>query len=179
MRTVNRYIAAVCVLAMASSAMALTTEGTVWPAHSWGQTFTEDAGAGVFNRIELALAKEPPAALELLSNFSVAGWSQDKMLGTNALSASGGAVSKLTFDVTFEGVPTSPVVFTFSARNDSAVVCEALVSWSGSAWTIQPIQGEILSGPVPEPLTMVSAFLAIGGLGMYVRKRTRRPQQAG
>jgi len=28
--------------------------------------------------------------------------------------------------------------------------------------------------PVPEPLTMVSAFLMIGGLGAYIRRRTRR-----
>jgi hypothetical protein len=27
--------------------------------------------------------------------------------------------------------------------------------------------------PIPEPLTMASAFLAIGGLGLYIRKRTR------
>ena len=28
--------------------------------------------------------------------------------------------------------------------------------------------------PVPEPLTMISAFLAIGGLGSYIRRRTGR-----
>jgi choice-of-anchor C domain-containing protein len=31
------------------------------------------------------------------------------------------------------------------------------------------------SPPVPEPVTMFSAFLAISGLGMYIRKRTKVP----
>jgi len=34
--------------------------------------------------------------------------------------------------------------------------------------------GGLTGGTVPEPLTMASAFLAIGGLGAYIRRRTGR-----
>ena len=61
-----------------------------------------------------------------------------------------------------------------SGLGSGTVDAYALVSTTTQdfAWVL-PVTGT--GGPtvVPEPLTMASAFLAISGLGLYIRKRTR------
>ena len=43
---------------------------------------------------------------------------------------------------------------------------------SNPTWQDYAVTTGLGNPPVPEPLTMASAFFAIGGLGAYIRRRT-------
>ena len=76
-----------------------------------------------------------------------------------------------------------PVLGSFFAKDGSVpqsnpkvwnyIYNSGLVAGATGAFVIVP-DGKETPPPVPEPLTMASAFLAIGGLGAYIRRRTGR-----
>jgi len=67
-------------------------------------------------------------------------------------------------DGVFDVTKISDVYFQYGTCLDDA-------GFSGGGTSTPP-------GPVPEPLTMFSAFVAISGLGVYIRRRMRSPAAA-
>jgi hypothetical protein len=73
---------------------------------------------------------------------------------------------------------TSDLPTPAAAMNDyyATMNAEGPITITGS-YSIDGFTGSdsVAVAPVPEPVTMVSAFLAIGGLGGYIRKRMKAP----
>jgi hypothetical protein len=87
----------------------------------------------------------------------------------------------------YAGASSDPLAYKLQVYSNSALQQNQDFSWNGSGWSFASSGGTwdqdtpytpeplLLGGaPVPEPLTMASAFLAIAGLGGYIRRRTGR-----
>lgn len=84
----------------------------------------------------------------------------------------------MNFYLSFRGASSTPLVFYFQAWNGTVPLEEAKAMWAGG-WTItgSSYWGDkkvTASQVVPEPFTMMTAFMAIGSFGVYIRKHTRR-----
>jgi hypothetical protein len=177
MRKVGIIVVAACLMAGANAALGVSAVGDPFEAGSWGQRFIED-GVGQFDQMQFKMISGGPFEAPGIGNFAQtpAGWSQafesaDKKL----LVAVGPASTSLQFDIVFQGLKTTALKFNFQAYSPSGTLVENTdATWNGSGWSFGA--GSVSGGeiPVPEPITMLSCFLAISGLGMYVRKHTRK-----
>lgn len=81
-------------------------------------------------------------------------------------------------DFTLSNIPYATYdVYVYSNGKPTAVYANQTgTSWSSNNHTSYLAGFQVVAAggaPVPEPLTMTAAFLAIGGLGSYLRKRSR------
>jgi choice-of-anchor C domain-containing protein len=91
------------------------------------------------------------------------------------VTASGNASADYAFDTSgasFGSMGWTSMSYAFTADlSGSTTLSFQSLSPSGNAWG--PALDNVSVAAVPEPVTMFSAFLAISGLGAYLRRRTR------
>jgi hypothetical protein len=144
---------------------------------SWSQRFEGDVG--VYDQVKITM--NYGSILEEVVNYSACGWAQTS-ISSDAMQviATGSGVANLRFDIHFKADMDVPLQFTYQAFLGGQEVDAAVATW-GPDWTIEAEPGHGMMPvhrPVPEPVTMFSAFLAISGLGMYIRKRMKAPASA-
>jgi hypothetical protein len=93
--------------------------------------------------------------------------------GWHTLSISDNGTS-FAYRIDGQTVETDPMLTDAANPNLTTVFVEAY-NFGGPAYSVRWDNISASSAPVPEPVTMVSAFLAIGGLGGYIRKRMKAP----
>ncbi len=155
-------------LVCVGDALGLSVEGAAIPGGSWSQTFGEDP-PGLFDRMVVTMQS---GSLEVpyIAGFSAGSWTVSGG-AASATAQAADAVDSLTFTLNFAGSMSSPLSFHFEAYSGLDSVDSTLASWSGSAWSLT--HQDLV--PVPEPVTMMTALLAIGGFGLYIRRHTRKP----
>jgi len=165
-------------VAVAGSA-GLVPVGEGIPIGSWSQRFEGDVGT--YDQIRLTMVYG--GIIEEATTFSASGWAQTAInADATEVVASGPAVANLRFDVHFAADLDVPLQFTYQALLNGQEVDYAIATW-GPGWTVEADPGRGClwippPPPVPEPLTMVSGFLAVCGLGAYVRRKMRVPAPA-
>ncbi len=179
------------ILMLTSGAFALTDVGDPIDIASWGQRFIE-SGVGAFDHFQLKFIDPIPGSAGFrgpgIGNFSQSGWDSTISANGEFIVADGTpSQSYMQFDLYFEGAKATPLTFYFQAWLEDTKLEEAKAYWSGGGWSFTlstewnapPMtQASIVmteaAVPIPEPFTMVTAFLAIGSFGMYVRKHSRK-----
>jgi hypothetical protein len=73
------------------------------------------------------------------------------------------------------GLTTPPGVYN-TGIYDGAPSGDAFVPFYVDQLDAHMVGESVALAPVPEPITMTSLFLALGGLGAWVRRRMARPQ---
>jgi len=175
MRKLGYVLALGCLLAGANGAFAgLAVVGDPIPSNSWSQLFNE---SGVGNFDQMVVQNVSGSLFEAPTFTGMAGgWTN--VGGTTAAWASGGDQMNMYFYINFSGTE-SAVTFNFWALDNGVEKEAAQAYYPGSggygAWVINPlVDAAPPTNPVPEPLTMASAFFVIAGLGGYIRRRTGR-----
>jgi len=193
-------IMAACLMAGAAAAVGATSVGPPVEEGSWSAAFYEDGyspyapGNGSklsFNHIQMKWISGGKFEAPGLVSFSDAGWtsaSDGEYVLASGPTHSG--TNYLYYSFKFVGSSSSPSEFWYQIWNGTQVVATQHMYWSGSGWSYPYVQNSTwnegrldsipdppgpltTTPPVPEPLTMASAFLAISGLGVYVRRRIR------
>jgi hypothetical protein len=182
MRKLGYVLALGCLLAGANGAFGgITAVGDPIPTDSWAQGFYE-TDVGLFDEMVIQMQSGGPFQTTAFTNFSEPGWTN--VGGADTAWAVGGNSTYVVFNINFEGSSSSPLVFEFWALRNGVVVEDTRVFWN-PGWSYAlglnnpapslPVPDPLETGvPVPEPLTMASAFFAIAGLGGYIRRRTGR-----
>jgi len=174
MRKLGYVLALGCLLAGANGAFAgLAPVGDPIEIGSWAQAFNE-TGVGQFDAMVLQIVSGGPFEAPAFRDLAT-GWTTTDNATQTAAWASGPDSGNMTFNIWFQGGSSSPLTFNFWALHDGKVLEGAQAYWNGGGWAITPLAGAApAADPIPEPLTMASAFLAIAGLGGYIRRRTSR-----
>jgi hypothetical protein len=78
-----------------------------------------------------------------------------------------------------QGQAHDSFMFAVPAGTPHGILPAHIHSWSGGGLSEQPLSMQtnivngFVSGPLPEPLTMLGVFLGLAGLGRYIRRRQR------
>jgi hypothetical protein len=152
-----------------------TPVGDPFDGDSWGQAFAE-SGVGMFDLVSVRMVSsgdyfENPTH----RSFNASGWSTtyEKSDGTGVIlgTATGPAVSSMTWNIWFAGAQSDPVTFDFVAFDGDTLLESARAAWSGSGWTItlgpwEPTRNEL----VPVPGAVLLGALGLGAVAS-VRRR--------
>jgi len=171
-RMILSAVAALLLLTAGSAFADLMPIGDPVETDSWKQGFIED-GVGTFDLVAVKMVTYPEDAFKTPthSSFSVGAWHLlgEAPSGTPQMaSATGPAVTSLTWNIQFNDAKTDPLVFNFVAFGGETLRESARASWSGSAWTItagswSPSRADILAIPAPAALLLGAIGLGLAG----------------
>jgi len=179
MKNFGYMLALGCLLAGVNGAFAgLTPVGDPTEGNSWLQEFNVSGDTGE-NFDQLVVQWVSGTQFEATTFTGMApGWTSSG--GTTAAWATGTpAIQSMNFILNWVG-DRSAVMFNFWALEGGVELGGFKASYPGSggndAWVfseLDEVGASAPQAPVPEPLTMASAFFAMGGLGAYIRRRKK------
>jgi len=185
MKKLGYVVALACLLAGANGAFGgLATVGNPIEIDSWTQGFNE-SGVGSFDQMVIQIKLGGPFEASAFRNLAT-DWTTTDNITQTAAWASGPDSTNMTFNIAFQGSSADALTFKFWALDGIIVREGALAVWNGSGWVFSGLDPsdvppssdpgplKTTDTPVPEPITMASAFFAIAGLGGYIRRRTGR-----
>ena len=153
-------------------ASAILISGLPVEGNSWSQGWNE-TGVGNFNSMQGYWVSGSLFEAPSWSNFTDGSWSTT--VGTSTyVSASGSAVTNLTWNGHYADPSSAATSWRFAAFLDGVGLEYAQVDWNGSGWNIYAIDKTTwdAGNPVPEPsiLTLIGVGAII--LGLTRRRRT-------
>jgi hypothetical protein len=169
------FFTIICAFVSVPASADLISIGDPVEGNSWSQGFNE-TGVGNFDLVAVRMVSAGDSFEHWThSGFSNGSWStyyeNPSGLYPTLATATGNAVTSLTWSIKFAGAKSNPLVFDFVAFNGETLLERTRASWSGSGWSFATSPLTFTRAQfVPIPGAVLLGMLGLSVAGVKLRK---------